>query len=76
MSVETLLSQLDKVRKTGTGTWTACCPAHAAKSPSLAIRELADSTVLLHCFAGCGVESTGRLWPDAEERPRRLARDV
>ena len=53
MSVDTLLSRLDKVRKTGNGRWTSRCPAHDDRGPSLAIRELDDGRVLLHCFAGC-----------------------
>jgi hypothetical protein len=53
MSAETLLSRLDKVRKTGAGRWIARCPAHDDKSPSLAIRELDDGRVLIHCFSGC-----------------------
>lgn len=57
MSVEILLSRLSKVRKTGSGQWLACCPAHADRTPSLAIRETDDGLVLLHCFGGCDVES-------------------
>lgn len=57
MTAENLLSRLEKSRKTGHSTWIACCPAHADKSPSMTIRELEDGRVLLHCFAGCGVES-------------------
>lgn len=53
MSADPLLSRLDKVRKTGAGRWIACCPAHGDKSPSLAIREVEDGRVLLHCFANC-----------------------
>ena len=53
MTVDTLISRLDKVRRTGRGTWIACCPAHADKSPSLTIRETDDGKVLLHCFTGC-----------------------
>jgi len=53
MSVETLLSRLDKVRRTGAGRWIARCPAHDDKSPSLSVRELDDGRALLHCFAGC-----------------------
>ncbi len=53
MSVDTLLSRLDKVRKTGAGRWIARCPAHDDKSPSLAVRELDEGRVLLHCFASC-----------------------
>ena len=53
MTVDTLISRLDKVRRTGRGTWVACCPAHADKTPSLTIRETDDGKVLLHCFTGC-----------------------
>lgn len=53
MSVELLLSRLTKV-KGRNGNWTACCPAHEDKSPSLAIKEQ-DGKVLLHCFGGCSV---------------------
>jgi hypothetical protein len=49
-----LLSRLEKVKKTGTDKWQARCPAHDDKGPSLAIRELDDGRILLHCFAGCG----------------------
>jgi hypothetical protein len=54
MSAENLLQRLEKVRKTGTDKWSARCPAHEDKGPSLAVRELDDGRVLLHCFAGCG----------------------
>lgn len=50
--VENLISRLDKV-KGRNGSWTARCPAHADKSPSLAVREGEDGRVLLHCFGGC-----------------------
>lgn len=50
--VEMLLSRLQKV-KGRNGSWTACCPAHEDKGPSLAVREADDGRVLLHCFAGC-----------------------
>lgn len=56
MSAETLLSRLEKVKRSGTGSWLACCPAHADKTPSLTIREVDDGRVLLHCFGGCSVE--------------------
>ena len=54
--VELILSRLQKV-KGKNGSWTACCPAHNDKGPSLAIREADDGRVLLHCFAGCDVNS-------------------
>lgn len=50
--VELMLSRLQKV-KGRNGSWTACCPAHNDKGPSLAIREADDGRVLIHCFAGC-----------------------
>lgn len=46
------LNKLDKVQGKK-GHWTACCPAHADKNPSLAIRETDDGRILLKCFAGC-----------------------
>lgn len=56
MSADILLQHLDKVKRTGQGRWMAGCPSHKDKSPSLAIRELDDGRVLVHCFAGCSVE--------------------
>ncbi|MCB1810053.1 MAG: DNA primase [Candidatus Competibacteraceae bacterium] len=50
-----LLDRLEKVRSTGPGRWLARCPAHADKSPSLAIRQTGDGRILLHCFTGCDV---------------------
>lgn len=55
MSVENLLSCLDKVKNTARGRWVACCPAHEDRTASLAVRELDDGRVLVHCFAGCSV---------------------
>lgn len=57
MSAENLLSRLDRVKRTGAGRWQARCPAHYDKSPSLAVRELDDKRVLVHCFCGCDVQS-------------------
>ena len=57
MSANELISRLQKVRRTGNGTWMAICPAHADRSPSLSIRETEDGRVLLHCHGGCDVES-------------------
>ena len=55
MSADVLLAKLDGVRQTGQGRWLAKCPAHADRSPSLSIRELADGRTLCHCHAGCAV---------------------
>jgi hypothetical protein len=55
MSLNRILSLLKKVKPTGQGRWLARCPAHDDRSPSLAVRELDDGRLLLHCFAGCSV---------------------
>jgi putative DNA primase/helicase len=66
-------------RKAGPG-WTARCPAHDDRTPSLSISDSDDGKVLVRCHAGCEQErviaflrSRG-LW---EERgDRRLARST
>src|SRR5205085_10933037 len=35
------------------GRWTARCPAHDDRHPSLSIRETTDGKVLVYCHAGC-----------------------
>ncbi|HCR96866.1 MAG: CHC2 zinc finger domain-containing protein [Halomonas sp.] len=51
--VHAILNRLDKVKENGLGRWLACCPAHQDRSPSLAVRETSDGTILMKCFAGC-----------------------
>ncbi len=53
--IDNVLAQLHKVRQRQLGQWSACCPAHDDKGPSLSVRETAEGAVLLHCFAGCSV---------------------
>ena len=74
--VENLISRLDKVRGRN-GSWTARCPSHADKGPSLAVREAEDGRVLPHCFAGCetasvlgaiGMDMTDLFPPDEKRR--------
>lgn len=48
-----LLARLEMVRRRGASQWSARCPAHEDKSPSLSVKELPDGRVLLHCFGGC-----------------------
>lgn len=68
-----ILDRLERVKQTGTGRWLARCPAHEDKSPSLSIRELDDGRVLLHDFAGCGIEdvlgAVGLTLADLFEKP-------
>lgn len=52
--LEVLLSRLDKIKSIGTGKWMACCPAHADKSPSLAITDK-EGRILIKCFSGCEI---------------------
>lgn len=68
MSIETLLSRLDKVRNHGTGKHMAKCPCHADKTASLAINDMGDGRILINCFAGCDtysiLQSIGLDWQD------------
>ena len=61
MTALELLSRLDGVRSSGTGKWSARCPGHPDKSPSLAVQE-GDKGLLLKCWAGCELTAiTGKL---------------
>lgn len=55
MTAATLLSRLEKVRQRGADRWSASCPSHQGKNPSLSIRERPDGRVLVRCWAGCDV---------------------
>tara|TARA_R110002051_G_scaffold263383_1_gene323190 strand:- start:70 stop:504 length:435 start_codon:yes stop_codon:yes gene_type:complete len=51
--IDILISRLENVRGTR-GKYTARCPAHDDRGPSLSVTETDDQMVLIHCFAGCG----------------------
>jgi len=53
MSVEKILTNLKKVKRTGQSSWMACCPAHDDRSPSLSIRDNGNGHIMLRCFAEC-----------------------
>jgi 5S rRNA maturation endonuclease (ribonuclease M5) len=55
MTAAEIVSRFPGARRSGK-EWVAQCPAHPDKNPSLSIRE-ADGRILLHCHAGCSVES-------------------
>ena len=56
LAVNNILSRLDKVRPNGENKWVACCPSHKDKTPSLSIKLIPDSRILMHCHAGCYTE--------------------
>jgi len=74
--VQTLLHSLDGTREVRPGVWQARCPAHDDKSPSLSVKETADGTVLVKCWAGCGaaeiVASVGLELGDLFPKPDRF----
>lgn len=47
------IDSLDKLRSAGKDKWTACCPAHSDKTPSMSIKQNSDQSYLVFCF-GCG----------------------
>lgn len=51
--IEDILSRLEKVKRTGPGSWLACCPAHEDRSPSLTLTEGREGGVVVKCFAEC-----------------------
>lgn len=55
MSIDDLLSHLNRVHRTRAG-WTARCPAHEDRTPSLSIGER-EGKILLHCHAGCSAQA-------------------
>ena len=59
-AIDTVLSALGaagkRPRKAGEG-WSACCPAHDDRSPSLSVSTGADGRALLKCHAGCSIEA-------------------
>lgn len=55
--IDIFLGPLERVQKRQHGQWSARCPAHQDKGPSLSIRETNGGAVLIHCFAGCSVNS-------------------
>lgn len=54
--IGSLLSRLDRVKRTGPNTWMASCPTRDDKHPSMTIRELDDGRCLIHDFGGDSVE--------------------
>ena len=51
--IDLILSLLPKARQRQPGQYSAPCPAHDDKSPSLTVREFPSGAVGVFCFAGC-----------------------
>jgi hypothetical protein len=52
VDTDSFLSRFTKVRG-GNGKWSACCPAHEDRDPSLSIGIHPDGRILINCHAGC-----------------------
>lgn len=55
VQLDEFISRLDGVRENGDGHM-ALCPGHDDRNPSLSVASR-DGKILIHCFAGCTVES-------------------
>ena len=55
MTVEAVADLL-RARRAGRGRWTAKCPAHPDRNPSLSIAEGRDGRTLMRCWAGCATD--------------------
>ena len=53
--IDIVLASLTRVRLRQPGQWSARCPGHEDREPSLSVRENPDGAVLIHCFGGCTV---------------------
>ena len=70
MTAETIAKALSG-HKAGNG-WSACCPAHDDRTPSLSLHDSDDGMALVHCHAGCGQDAIG--WPADEVAALNAAR--
>ena len=60
---------LNKPSKKSAGEWTACCPAHNDKNPSLSIKDGDKDEPILFCHAGCEFQEIIKHiknWPDKQ----------
>ena len=54
--IEIVLEHLHGAKR-GKGGWTARCPAHDDRRPSLSVSAVEDGRVLVKCHAGCSTEA-------------------
>jgi len=55
ITLSSIASALDKVRWHGDYKFTACCPAHDDRNPSLSVSD-SNGKILVKCWAGCTQE--------------------
>jgi hypothetical protein len=55
MLITDFIDRLERVKRTASG-WTARCPAHQDRSPSLHVAAGDDGRILVRCHAGCTAE--------------------
>ena len=80
MTTAEIVTRLN-ARKNGAG-WTAKCPGHDDKTPSLSISEGREGRILLKCFAGCTTEAIiaamglkmADLMPPVQDKPGRIVK--
>ncbi|MBQ3183981.1 MAG: hypothetical protein IJB57_09980 [Clostridia bacterium] len=76
MNLNEFLSKLEKVKKINFSEYTASCPAHDDRNPSLSVSGK-DGKILLHCHGGCTPEEIvsamglkmSDLFTEADRRP-------
>lgn len=56
MTLNAFIALLTGVRRTDSG-YTALCPAHDDRKPSLSVSQGVDGKILVHCFSGCSLDS-------------------
>lgn len=52
LTIEDIAGRLDHAKRLSDGTWSARCPAHEDRMPSLSLTERSGK-ILIHCHAGC-----------------------
>ena len=67
---ELILSKIPDAKKSGKG-WSARCPTHDDRHPSLSVAEGEDGRVLLNCHAGCTFKAIVAAMGIAEEKARQ-----
>jgi hypothetical protein len=65
IALDDVLSRLDQVRETARG-WSARCPAHHDRSPSLSVLARDGRVISLRCWAGCSYDEILRALDIAE----------